>query len=859
MSPERWEQVKAVFDEAYRLDALDRPAYLEEICLGDAELRTEVERLLQYDIDTVDFVPAPIHRAADMVRRLPDGVITLSPGEIIAGRFRVLRLLGRGGMGEVYEAEDRLSHDRVALKTIRASLEDDGGVTERFRREVQLARQVTHPNVCRIHDLYVDVAPLAAGSPRAVTFLSMELLSGVTLKDHVHTHGPFSCQEALPLVGQMAGALDAAHAEGVIHRDFKSSNVMLVRDKSGALRIKVTDFGLACLVPASESIIHEASIAGTPDYMAPEQLIGSEVGTACDVYGLGVVLFEMLTGHLPFPATSNLVEARTHRERPPISPRQFLPTLDPRWETSILQCLDRDPGKRPPNGSALVRALDPKGETSLARRALLVAAAATTPLIGGAILVHQFQPSFLRFGMPPVAAIAVLPLEDATASQELAAISEGLSEELIRALASIPNLRVAGRNSSFQFKGSVLPRNEIASRLNVDALLAGSVRRDGDLVRVSVELLHGATGARLWNQTYDHPARTIATIQERLARSIADVLRMHLPNEEAAHLARRHSSNPEATEAYLVGKQLAGRGTEEFLRQALESFQKAIQLDQNYAVAHLGASEVLNRLAGSTGFPVTEAFGKAEHSARRALELDPRLPEAHLALGAIYQRYHWDWATADGYFQAALQLGPGLAQAHHWYAGFLSNLGYHDRAIEEIRRARELDVLSILVNAAYAAFLHRARRYDEAIQHFHLVLKLDPNYAFAYLGLAQVFSAKGMWEQAIANCRQADDLARSSRTIQAQLGYALARAGRTEEARAILAQFERAWPSEQFYPSTVALIYKGLDDFNKYFEWMDVAYRMRDPNLQILKVDPSNDPIRSDTRFVRLTTLLQLP
>jgi eukaryotic-like serine/threonine-protein kinase len=356
MTPDRWEKVKVLFEAALDRPSEQRLGYLADVCPED-DLRTEVERLLANLEDAGSFLNSRAPSGTDFVAtQIESGF--LAPLQVLAGRFKLIRFLAKGGMGEVYEAEDQELQERVALKLVRPELLLDPNNLQRFKREVHLAKNVTHPNVCRTFDLFRH-HDVQGNSPRDLIFVSMELLVGETLSQHLRRRGRLSQSEALPLITQIAGGMSAAHSAGVVHRDFKPGNIVLVSQTAPPVRAVITDFGLA-LRPGADGttrISGSHGIVGTPAYMAPEQIEGREVTTATDIYAFGLVMHEMLTGSMPFPAETPLAMALRRLSEPPQSPRSIVPELDPNWEAVILRCLERDPAKRFSSVSEVVQAL----------------------------------------------------------------------------------------------------------------------------------------------------------------------------------------------------------------------------------------------------------------------------------------------------------------------------------------------------------------------------------------------------------------------------------------------------------------------------------------------------------------------
>ncbi|MCC6538940.1 MAG: protein kinase [Bryobacterales bacterium] len=822
---------REIFDHAADLPSAEqRAAYLDLVCAGDEATRSEVEQLLQAaaDLSSTDPFDAFKSVARKMLDERADACV-LAPGAELEKRFKVVRLIGRGGMGEVYEATDRLGRP-VALKVLLSQMRGSSLAAERFKREVEMAQRVSHANVCRMHALFETDMP----GGQKLMVLTMELLDGATLKDELCDSGPYQPGEALSLARQMAAALDAAHAEGVVHRDFKPGNVMLTRTPAGEPRVKVTDFGLA-----GEASDEGGPSGGTVEYMAPEVKRGQPAGPASDLYAFGLVLHELLTG-----------------KRPAAEGRQLDASLPARWAAAIRRCLHHDPAQRPASAAKVVEAIEagrawpPQLMALLAAAMLIGTAAAGVFYIGG-----YGQPAAATFRNPagPVHSIAVLAFRDAPGLEA----GRALADELTAQLATVPGVRVVARSSVHSVAAA--PTNDwlaVARTLKVKGLLLGRIERQGELLRVAAELIDGDSGQRVWSQVYDHPAEGASTLPGRMSAAIVTALRVPL----GSGISRRtHSANARAYELFLLGKQAAAARSPEKLQESAAYFEEAVQLDARYALAWAGLADSRCMLAGRPGFRSQEWFPRAELAARRALDLDANLAEAHLAMGSIYQRFYWNWDEAERHFQRAVGLSPGLAQAHHWYAGFLSNLGHHDRALEQIRQARELDPMSPAVNNAYGAYLARAGKYDEAILQLQLTMKLDPKLLPPYKLVAESFEAKGMWDEAIANYRQALERAPGNLDTESALGYALARAGRASESRGLADKLEAAWGRGEAPASAVARVWAGLGDIRQAVAWLERAYQERDTNLLLLKIDRRHDILRTDPKYLSLVQALKLP
>jgi len=525
VNAEFWGRIKTLFDDVLSQSPDQRTALLDRACRQEPELAEPVRRLLALHDEAGTFLERPFLPNLGM-----DGDRSFfSDGQIVADRFRVLRLIAKGGIGEVYEAEDLLvGGEHIALKTLRPEISHAPETVFRLVREMQLGRKVTHQNVCRVYDVVSHRSP----SGDRTTVITMELLPGETLSDRLRRKGRFQTAEAFPLVVQMAEALQCAHENGVIHRDFKSSNVVLVEQSNGTTRSVVTDFGLARLIEESRSRTgrFDSGLVGTPAYMAPEQVEGGETTFSTDVYALGVVTYEMITGRLPFEAESPLAIALKRLKEPPTAPRTLVPDLDPTWERAILRCLERSPENRFSSTQEFPVALrgDPTSlptltvvarpeRSRLARRLPVWAALFVTMLVALFLLRFLERPASMQGSHEP---IAVLPFENLSPDPAYDYFSDGITDEIILALTKVGELKVVARASSFQFKGKTSDIDRIRSQLKARTLLTGSVRKERDRLRVTAQLVSAESGIQLWSQSFDGVPGDVFNVQAKISSSI---------------------------------------------------------------------------------------------------------------------------------------------------------------------------------------------------------------------------------------------------------------------------------------------------------------------------------------------------
>jgi eukaryotic-like serine/threonine-protein kinase len=764
--------------------------------------------------------------AATLTARIPCGEIV--PGSDFAGRYRIFDELGRGGMGRVYKALDREINETVALKVLVPELALDERMIERFRNELKLARRIAHKNVCRIFDL---------GNSEGVYFITMEYVPGDTLKSILRMTGPLGAPRALAIAGQVCDGLAEAHRLGVVHRDLKSANIMI--DREGGARIM--DFGIA-RGAGTKGLTDRGTLVGTPEYMAPEQVEGLEIDHRADIYSLGIILFEMVTGRLPFEGRTPLSIALMQKTARPPDTRELNAQTPEGLSAAIAKCLEKDRGSRFQRIEELAAELHGVAEELGPAAVVRPRLKADTLTPGGTLALRS---------------VAVLPFADLSPQKDQEYFCEGLAEEIITALAKIPELEVAAKSSAFSAEFRNMDVREVGRRLGVAAVVEGSVRRIENKLRITAQLLNVANGYHLWSEKFDRTFEDIFAIQDEITQAIVDKLRLKFLGEEKAPLLRRTTANPEAYNLYLKGRYFWNKRTGEGMKRALECFAQAIQIDPSFARAYAGISDCYAILA-LYYLPPRPTLMKAKGAAARALDLDDALPEAHTSMAFVKQKLERDWAGAETEYRRAIELEPGYLWSHHWYSLFLAAMGRHQESFAEVKKALEIDPTMAQVNMIYGMDLYLARYYERAVEELQKAVDLDPQHVLAtfYLGVAQV--ELGHFEQALAQIERAGELGGGAGFFVQGIGYVHASAGRRDLAQGVLVRMAQIADKTHLSPYFTSLIHFRLGENDQGFEALNRAFDEGDHWLEFLKVFPVFDDVRTDPRYAGLVEKLKL-
>ncbi len=856
MRENRWRKIEEVFNQAVVLPLAERQEFVEQQCGGDDELCSEILILVDGDSEESSFLNEPVFSLGAQILE-NDFLELLKTGEL--SYYKLKKLLGRGGMGAVFLAEDtRLGRD-VAIKVLPSYIAENADSIRRFRQEARAASNVAHQNIAHIYEFsHLDER----------YFLAMEYVRGQTLRLFIKTN-PVDLSQTLDFIAQIASALQAAHRSHIIHRDIKPENV-IVTDEG---LIKILDFGLAKFdvsgADKSDESISAAEtepelIMGTVSYMSPEQIRAEFINHQTDIWSLGIVFYEILTGKRPFAGKNRTETITAILNDAPQPPSDFNPEVSTELERMILKMLEKDSARRYQTIEDFLFDLHKIKNNSVSKTKLDVIAD-NIKKYGAAIVLVLIIFTFVYVGFwfagdhssnsPPantksqISSIAVMPFVDENPVDDKEYLSDGLTETLIDKLSQIPNLTVKARSSVFKYKGKNYDPQVAGKQLNVQSVLIGRINANGNNLILQFSLIDVQNGNQIWGERFDRQPADLIRVQNEIARDIFNKLRTNMSGADEQKVVKNFTNDIPAYQLYLKGRFYWNKRTAKDIQKSTEYFQQSIELDPNFALAYAGLADSYVLFSGYGIASPRESFPKAKEAAMKALEIDDSLAEAHCALGYTLFNYDWNFAESEKEMKKAIELNPNYATAHHWYGNAnLLATGHLEESIAELQRALELNPLSLIVNADLGTNYLFARQPDKAIEQYKKTLEMDENFYYARAYLGRAYLMKGFYSQAIEEFQKAEKLGNDPR-ITMLLSLTYAAEGKRKNAIIMLNKLQRSSDKSYVSPYYFALIYAGLGDKNKAFEWLDKGLEAREGRMTLIKVDPLLDNLRSDSRF----------
>ncbi len=820
--------------------------------------------------------------------------------------YRIVSKIGAGGMGEVYLAQDTKLDRRVALKILPADVASSRDRMERFIREAKSAAALNHPHIAQIHEI---------GEHDGTHFIVMEFIDGVTLREKIHRERT-ELRKLLKYLQQVAEGLSTAHAAGIVHRDLKPDNIMITRDGFAkvldfglAKLVETSDLGLGLSeggeAPTAVMQQHSAPgvVMGTVGYMSPEQARGktNEIDQRSDIFSFGCILFEAATGKKPFAGDSIVKSLHSLIYEPAPQIKDLNPSAPAELQRIVRRCLAKDPDERyqsikevrielrelrreletgadfdytasPPTNTERALSTDSGliNEATATRSASIPPALSSAEYLVQGLKQHKLFAAialvvligavglfayYLRGRNPDVAidSIAVLPFENKSNAADTEYLSDGLAESLIYRLSQLPNLKVSPTSSVMRFKGKEMDVRTIASELGVSAVMTGRIAERGDNLTISVELVDVRNNKLLWGEQYDRKMSDLLATQREIASTIAQKLQVKLSGTDDKGITKRYTNDNEAYQLYLKGRFYWNKRTGEGIKKAIELLTAATEKDPNFALAYAALADCYVISSNYTGARPADTMPQAKAYAKKSIEIDGTLAEPHAALAMVTWYFEWDKDGAEREFKKAIELNPNYPTAHHWYSRFLRGVGRQDEAFSEIKRAAELDPLSLIfLNNIAEIYLDRGDL-NASFNTCQRMIELDPNFWSAHSVLGIILVKQSRFTEATAEGQKAVEFSNRSSASLALLGYVYARSGRRDEAQSVITELDKKFAEKTADARDLAIVYAGLNDKDKAFEWLEKAYQYRSFQLGNLRLEPLLiEALSSDPRWADL-------
>jgi serine/threonine-protein kinase len=769
--------------------------------------------------------------------------------------YKITEKLGDGGMGVVYKAVDTKLDRLVALKFLRPELTSEPNAKQRFVHEARAASALQHNNICTIH----EIDEIEDGH----VFIAMDCYEGETLKQKI-ARGPLPVDEAVDIVSQVAEGLARAHAAGMVHRDIKPANIIITRDGV----VKIVDFGLAKLAGQTR-VTKTGAMAGTIVYMSPEQAMGTDVDHRSDIFSLGAVFYEMLTGDLPFKGDHEaaVLYGIIHNDPEPLA--KYRSDITEGLQRMAGTALRKEPGERYQNASEIAADLKrfresvPTIERRLGwakhnlRQRISIALVSILIVIGGYIVYSRYLSP--QASESAVASIVVLPFINLSSEPDDEYFSDGITEDLIHALAKVDDLRVVSRTSAFQFKGKTADIRDIGKKLGAGTVLEGTVRKSGDELVITANLIDVADGLEIWSERFEMLMSDVFTIQNQISLTIVEKMQLQLAGGQADEIIRPYTENIDAYTLYLKGRYQWNIRSLEALEKARQLFEQAVAIDTKYALAYSGLADVYLMMANYSNSPTDELYLKARVAARKAIDIDPGLAEAHVSYALVSWIFDWDWQTANKEFARAVELKPAYATTYHWRAMFLAFMGRFDDAVAEIERALAKDPVSLIINAAAGLLLYCGEDFDAAIEQCFKTLDMDPEFNPAVTTLARAYIQTGKYDEAISWLEKSIRLAGRRTYTLALLAYAFALAGKHKEAMDILVELQSEENKGKVDPYDMVIVNIGLGDSRAALDWLQRSGDHRGFGIFNIQADPALAGFRNTPEYTTTMKTIGFP